>query len=128
MCSNSPHKVTDFLKYDFIGAPWDPAWFGPSKDLVGNGGFSLRSRSKILALLELVPYDQQSQEDVWYSLNLRRVNGLIAPVDIAITFAVETVFYDRPLAVHRLPENCTRREQLFKTCPEVKMVATKTCT
>ncbi|CAF1613014.1 unnamed protein product, partial [Rotaria sp. Silwood1] len=33
MCSNSPHKITDFIQYDYVGAPWDPAWFGPSKDL-----------------------------------------------------------------------------------------------
>ena len=31
----------DFLKYDYIGAPW--AW-GPENRRVGNGGFSIRSR------------------------------------------------------------------------------------
>ncbi|CAF3698472.1 unnamed protein product [Rotaria sordida] len=103
MCSNSPHKITDFFQYDFIGAPWDPSWFGPSEHLVGNGGFSLRSRSKILALLSVSPWDKETQEDVWYSLNLHRVNGLIAPVNIAKTFSVETVYYESPLAVHRLP-------------------------
>ncbi|CAF1521101.1 unnamed protein product, partial [Rotaria sordida] len=102
MCSNSPHKITDFLQYDFIGAPWDPSWFGPSEHLVGNGGFSLRSRSKILALLSVSPWHKETQEDVWYSLNLHRVNGLIAPVNIAKTFSVETVYYESPLAVHRL--------------------------
>ena len=23
MCSNSPHKITDYLQYDYIGAPWE---------------------------------------------------------------------------------------------------------
>ncbi|CAF1521127.1 unnamed protein product [Rotaria sordida] len=85
MCSNSPHKITDFLQYDFIGAPWDPSWFGPSEHLV------------------VSPWDKETQEDIWYSLNLHRVNGLIAPVNIAKTFSVETVYYESPLAVHRLP-------------------------
>lgn len=31
----------DFLNYDYIGAPWDHA---SSKNRIGNGGFSLRSR------------------------------------------------------------------------------------
>ncbi|CAF3703776.1 unnamed protein product [Rotaria sp. Silwood1] len=128
MCSNSPHKITDFLQYDFIGAPWDPAWFGPSKDLVGNGGFSLRSRSKILALLALIPYDSKIPEDVWYAQNLRRVNGSVAPVNIAKTFSVESVYYERPLGVHRFPLKCSIREKLFETCPESMMIMPEKCT
>jgi hypothetical protein len=27
MCSNSPHKIIDFLQYDYVGAPWDLAFF-----------------------------------------------------------------------------------------------------
>ena len=78
MCSNSPHKITDYLQYDYIGAPWNPAWYPFNKTyLVGNGGFSLRSRSKILALLVLIPYNSQIPEDMWYAQNLHRVNALI---------------------------------------------------
>jgi hypothetical protein len=24
MCSNSPHRVTDYVPYDYVGAPWEP--------------------------------------------------------------------------------------------------------
>jgi hypothetical protein len=34
----------DFLKYDYIGAPWP---WGPENRRVGNGGFSIRSRKLI---------------------------------------------------------------------------------
>ncbi|CAF4358854.1 unnamed protein product [Rotaria sp. Silwood2] len=129
MCSNSPHKITDFLQYDYIGAPWDPSWFGFGKvDLVGNGGFSLRSRSKILALLVLLPYDHKTPEDVWYSQNLRRVNASIAPVNISKTFSVESVYYERPLGVHRFPLKCSIRAKLFDTCPESMMIMPEKCT
>ena len=37
-----------FLDYDFIGAPW-PEGQEENSLLVGNGGFSLRSKSKLLA-------------------------------------------------------------------------------
>ncbi|CAF3152298.1 unnamed protein product, partial [Rotaria sp. Silwood2] len=128
MCSNSPHKITDFLQYDYIGAPWNPSWYQWSKvDLVGNGGFSLRSRSKILALLALHPYDNNMPEDVWYSQNLRRVNGSVAPVNIAKTFAVESLYYERPLGVHHFPLRCTTRQKLFEACPEAMMVMPSTC-
>jgi hypothetical protein len=128
MCSNSPHKITDFLQYDYIGAPWDPSWFSFSKtDLVGNGGFSLRSRNKTLALLALISYDRNLPEDVWYGLNLRRVNGSVAPVDVAKTFAVESVYYERPLGVHRFALKCSIREKLFQTCPESMMIMPEKC-
>jgi uncharacterized protein DUF5672 len=129
MCSNSPHKITDFLQYDYVGAPWDPSWFAFSKvDLVGNGGFSLRSRSKILALIANLPYDRKMPEDVWYALNLRRVNASIAPVNVAKTFAVESVYYERPLGVHRFGLSCAIRAKLFQTCPESMMIMPEKCT
>lgn len=128
MCSNSPHKMTDYLQYDYIGAPWHPSWFSYSKtDLVGNGGFSLRSRSKMLDLLALLPYDRKVPEDVWYGLNLRRVNGSVAPINVAKTFAVESVYYERPLGVHRFNLRCSIRAKLFETCPEAMMVMTDKC-
>lgn len=53
----NPHAWDDrFWEYDYIGAPWPwmwgggPYWPGP---IVGNGGFSLRSRKLYQALLEL---------------------------------------------------------------------------
>jgi hypothetical protein len=130
MCSNSPHKITDFLQYDYVGAPWDPSWFPFSQvDFVGNGGFSLRSRSKILALIANLPYDGKVPEDVWYALNLRRVNGSVAPVNVAKTFAVESVYYERPLGVHRSPLlSCAIRAKLFQTCPESMMIMSEKCT
>ena len=128
MCSNSPHKVSDFLQYDYVGAPWDLSWFSFSKvDLVGNGGFSLRSRSKLLDLLDLVPYKPRMPEDVWYSQNLRRVNGSVAPVNVAKTFAVESIYYERPLGVHRFHLSCRVQKKLFKTCPESQMIMSRTC-
>jgi hypothetical protein len=129
MCSNSPHKITDFLQYDYIGAPWDPSWFGFSEvDLVGNGGFSLRSRSKILALLAVLPYDRKMPEDVWYGLNLRRVNGSVAPVNVAKTFSVESIYYDRPLGAHQFNLKCSIRAKLYQTCPESMMITPENCT
>ncbi|CAM4895461.1 unnamed protein product [Rotaria socialis] len=128
MCSNSPHKITDFLQYDYVGAPWDTSWFAYNKAyLVGNGGFSLRSRSKILALLALAKYDFKIPEDVWYAQNLHRVNGSVAPVHVAKTFSVESMYYERPLGVHRFPLRCSVQAKLFAICPEAKMIMPEKC-
>jgi hypothetical protein len=128
MCSNSPHKVTDFLQYDYVGAPWDLSWYNGNENyIVGNGGFSLRTRSKILALLALVSYNRRMPEDVWYAQNMHRVNGSIPSAEIAKTFSVESIFYDRPVGVHRFGWNCEFRAKLAKTCPESMLVVSNVC-
>ena len=47
MAYNKAAWTDDFLKYDYIGAPWP--WYPVGKN-VGNGGFSLRSRRLLEAL------------------------------------------------------------------------------
>lgn len=47
LCSNSLLKVDDFLQYDFVGAPIDPA-YGEGF----NGGLSLRNRSMVLDIIQ----------------------------------------------------------------------------
>jgi hypothetical protein len=123
MCSNSTHKITDYLQYDYIGAPWNPTWYPfDRKYLVGNSGFSLRSRSKILALIALIPYNSQRPEDVWHEQNLHRINASVAPVNIATTFSVESISYERPVDIHRFPWRCDFRRKISTTCSEVVMV------
>ena len=130
MCSNSPHRVTDYLHYDYVGAPWSdgvlPANFG-NQYRVGNGGFSIRTRSKVLALLALVKYDPNLPEDVWYAQNMRHVNGSIPLIEVAKTFAVESIYYERPVDIHRTILPCAVREKLYTTCPESMLVMTGKC-
>jgi hypothetical protein len=125
-CSNSPHKLNDFLKYDYIGAPWHSQFKIPVK--VGNGGISLRSRSKVLELLSLQSYDHLYHEDVWFSRFLHLVNANIAPIDIAMTFSVETIFYPTPMAVHK-PIYLTSKElkALCESCPELRIIPPFLC-
>jgi hypothetical protein len=85
-CSNSSHKLKDFLQYDYIGAPWHSRLRIPVK--VGNGGFSLRSRSKSLVLLSKLTFSGKYHEDVWFSRFLPLVNATIAPEEIARKFSV----------------------------------------
>jgi len=127
MCSNSPHKITDYLQYDYIGAPWDlNAGAGTKEALVGNGGFSLRSRIKTIQLLQMVEWnenDDKLPEDLWFAINFQRyLNASIAPLDVAKTFAVESIFYSHPMAVHKLLLSYRERRRLYQTCPEARLI------
>ena len=89
-----------FLKYDFIGAPW-PKNFQLE---VGNGGFSLRTRDKMIEIIEnfRITEELQKNEDVFFCthmLNSRR--GLVAPKNIAQYFAEEFVISNNPLGGHK---------------------------
>ena len=98
--------VDDFLTYDYIGAPWFvDNWavgkFGLSKDLlgsmvVGNGGFSLRSK-KFVALCARLAQERTlakfHPEDValcmWNRELLEERGMRFAPVDLARQFSFE---------------------------------------
>ncbi|CAF0754212.1 unnamed protein product [Rotaria sordida] len=122
ICSNSSYKLTDFLQYDFIGVPWHR---GGSY----NGGFSLRSRKKLLHLLESnrARYRlHETNEDVWLSRNLPHVNARIASTHVANKFSVESIYHPRPFAVHKpyfkvlSPVNM---KLLCNDCPEVRTIS-----
>jgi hypothetical protein len=53
-CSKSTLKIENFLKYDYVGAPMAGQWWKttdhPSEWTVGNGGFSLRKRKKMIEM------------------------------------------------------------------------------
>lgn len=84
----------EFLKYDYIGAPWQ--WF-PEDRRVGNGGFSLRSRRVTDLCLEdklvFEPGPNEWQEDVhigvlykdWFVQN----GAQFAPIALAKQFSAE---------------------------------------
>jgi hypothetical protein len=65
-------NILDFLKYDYVGAPLYPG-------NVGNGGLSLRKKSKMLEIIDKVPYMRIpflksshiiDYEDIYFSLSL----------------------------------------------------------
>ena len=102
---NSSSWTNDFLKYDYIGAPFPlPSDSFSYRDIngdifrVGNGGFSLRSK-KLISLanklnLEWKPFHGFYNEDGFICAMYRHIyeeNGCVfAPIDIAKYFSHET--------------------------------------
>jgi hypothetical protein len=111
------YGLDQFMKYDYIGAPW-PLDFDLAKG-VGNGGFSMRTIQAMIKCLEkkdkikIPPYKNIEEnlkmfngvhpEDVFYSFGMPQLNYKIAPPNIASYFANEsTQFNLHTLGSHQL--------------------------
>jgi hypothetical protein len=97
----------EFLNYDYIGPPWfvhDEFWFKKfnfprnlfNTIVVGNGGFSLRSKKFLETSSRLAnegAFDKYHQEDlvmcVWQRKLMEDAGILFAPTEIAEKFGIE---------------------------------------
>ena len=83
--------INDFLKYDYVGAPW-------LNGMVGNGGLSLRNKNKMIEICEKVQ-DFTDHEDNYFSYQTKVT--LNKPSFIkAQTFSVETIFNEKSCGIH----------------------------
>jgi len=88
----NPHSWRpEFLDYDYIGAPW--GWHQDAHR-VGNGGFSLRSRKLLEALLDEEIIDLDPEDEAIgrrYRTLLESKYGIrFAPEELAASFSYET--------------------------------------
>jgi hypothetical protein len=87
------HLINSFLQYDYVGAPWI------RNKRVGNGGFSLRRKSKMLEIIEKVPYKPGLGEDEYFAL--APLNLIKPSFEKAKLFSVETVFNEVTFGCHK---------------------------
>jgi hypothetical protein len=107
-----PAQLEEFLSYDYVGAPWKTGH-------VGNGGLSLRKKSKMITVITTV-YPFNVNEDVYFSM--QKIVALKKPAfEDAQRFAVETVFHPSPFGIHAPWKNLNLKEmdQLTATYPAI---------
>jgi hypothetical protein len=112
------NNIEQFLEYDYVGASW-PVNQDDNINGVGNGGFSLRSKSKMIECINKVDpikdlklgsstinYMRSSNndfipEDVFFSKSMLDFNiGKVATRDIANQFSQETQVCFNPIGGH----------------------------
>jgi hypothetical protein len=93
ICKQNKDVINDFIKYDYVGAPLKAG-------LVGNGGLSLRRKSKMLEIIDKCEYKKEP-EDVYFSVACNL--PLNKPsFDEAKKFSVEGVYNDNSFGVHKI--------------------------
>ena len=140
LCKNSSHTITDFLEWEYIGAPWLGPWFKEQQHLPeaqqtadwnvwqmwgGNGGLSLRSPQAMIACIKKMPprnlYEWRLNEDKWFTKCLSKLKRKIAPWYIGRKFSSETYINVHSLGYHKpLLQDKPKYlvEQVLQRCPE----------
>ena len=97
--------INNFLEYDYVGAPW-------KNGSVGNGGLSLRKKSKMLKIIDKVDKNFKYNEDEYFSLQ-EEVSLYRACFKEAQSFSVETVFHEIPFGIHNCYNHLSEEEWLY---------------
>ena len=103
-----------FLKYDYVGAPWPHT--PRNNQNVGNGGLSLRKKSKMLEIMDKDP-NKNCNEDVYFSCS-NYVSLYKPSFEEAKYFSIELVFSNYSFGCHKcwLYHN---KQKLIKTYPSL---------
>jgi Protein of unknown function (DUF5672) len=90
MCGSN---VGEFLDYDFIGAP-----MGTAEAFSLNGGFSLRSRRKLIECI-VTGRDNGEPEDEFFTRMMRQIGAATPDFVSACRFAVASAYEGHPVGV-----------------------------
>jgi hypothetical protein len=129
ICPQYKNTVEKFLKYDYVGAPWKeiPKEYEQRGTLVGNGGLSLRRKSKMLEILEKCPVSPSNiPEDVFFALPCGAVRIYKPSESMAKEFSVEMLYSPKSWGIHRAwnKDNVGegRTEEIEQQCRGYKML------
>jgi hypothetical protein len=100
------NNIDPFLRYDYVGSPWNPSFKWPiikCKIFVGNGGFSLRNVKSIIDCLKKYKKEinYATSEDVFFSYYLNQLYKRIPDLEQASKFGCETYYKHDPVGLHK---------------------------
>lgn len=98
--------IEEFLHWDYVGAPWK------FQDHGGNGGLSLRTVKTMIETIAHTPYQPiiHGNEDVYFSNNIHRVGGKLAPREVCSKFSCESIFELGTLGYHAIDKHLNNEQ------------------
>jgi hypothetical protein len=87
--------IDEFLKYDYIGAPWSK----PKENrFIGNGGLSLRTKDVMIEITKKHKEYEPRWEDIFFVKWLDEYN--LPDIETAMKFSTETLFHPDTFGLH----------------------------
>jgi len=98
ICPQHKNLLDNFIQYDYVGGPWNGGF-----DIdIGNGGFSLRRKSKMLEILDKYPVRPPNEyEDYYYGKRILDLNGKVPSKEEAKLFSQEEISSPKSFGVHK---------------------------
>jgi len=124
ICSQFKDNINQFLEYDYVGAPWDHDHVeGPGNNLrVGNGGLSLRKKSKMKEIIEKCKDIKKGDEYIWEDVIFSNGCGLVTlnkpDEEEAKSFSIEQVYHDKSFGIHKAYAYLDS-DKIGGWCPEI---------
>ena len=142
LCINSPYKIQNFLKYDYVGGYGKyNNWWRETKKLLPknihqcfNGGFSLRNVAACKSVLQQFPplpskkynsklHFREYAEDLYFVLGMLYLNYKVGVDKFAINFCSHTTYRIGTFCVHntiKYEKNPIKLKIFLKYCPHYK--------
>jgi hypothetical protein len=130
--SKNKELINEFLEYDYVGSPWY------NSGLVGNGGLSLRRKSKMIEVCKMLEkimmISENQKEYILKILDKNNEDVLISQqewitlnkpdMENAKRFGMETIYSEQCFGIHCIWKYITKTqlETIIKNHPEVKIL------
>lgn len=129
LCKDSPFKIEDFLKYDYIGCPYDNTYirkegrmiWGSDHDFYGIGGLSYRNKSFMIKCIDTIETTDTFPEDVYYSNCVEKIGYKPENATILNQFCSQYHGFEKSFGVHK-PFHMSNKEDFSKYCPEINIL------
>ena len=120
MFKRHAHLMDSFLEYDYVGAPWRVTGYTPTMNcnFIGNGGFSLRRKSKMLEIIEKHKRNHLP-EDLFFSTHYNDIVLHKPDYSKALTFCVDEMFHEVTMATHN-PWSNSNYPTVLQVYPEIE--------
>lgn len=127
MFKQNAHLINSYLDkdYDYIGSPWVICNYQPTKErnFIGNGGFSLRKKSKMLEIIKNNKWNENYEwhEDLFFTKKYDNIEVKKPSYENAKIFCVDEVFSLITISCHR-PWCHSHYGELIKIYPECEVL------
>jgi hypothetical protein len=129
LCKNSKYKIDDFLKYDYIGCPYNGTIIGDNTKIWGEtnhfygiGGLSYRKKSFMMDCINNNSnIEPEFAEDVFYSNCVAKSKNKPESANVLNKFCTQFFGLDISFGVHK-PTQLADRETFSKYCPEINIL------
>lgn len=132
MFKRNAHLMEHFLTngYDYVGAPWLICEFPYTKerDFIGNGGFSLRKKEKMVNIVKTTKWDEEHLwlEDLFFCKSTEAIPLKKPTYESAIMFCVDEIYTELTMACHK-PWGNRNYNEFIKIYPECLILESLQC-